>query len=73
MESITAYIESAIKIKMNISQQDKGLYVSKIYARKSVYQILKHLYYDGCISLNRKNKLAKEKQKEIIEDLIGSL
>lgn len=73
MESITAYIESAIKIKMNISQQDKGLYVSKIYARKSVYQILKHLYYDGCVSLNRKNKLAKEKQKEIIEDLIGSL
>lgn len=73
MKSITSYIKSTLNIEMKISQQNKGLYVSKIYARKKVYQILKHLYYDDCISLDRKNNLAKIKQKEIIEDLIGSL
>lgn len=73
IKSITSYIQSALNIEMKISQQDKGLYVSKIYARKKVYQILKHLYYDNCMSLDRKNNLAKIKQKEIIEDLIGSL
>lgn len=72
MEQITNYIKEAVNIDMKIKQQ-KTIYVAKIYAKKKVYHLLKHFYYDGCISLDRKNNLAKQKIIDIYNDLIGLL
>ena len=70
MEQITNYIKEAINVDMTIKQQNK-IYVAKIYAKKKVYHLLKHFYYEGCTSLDRKNNLAKQKQVELYNDLIG--
>ena len=70
MEQITNYIKEAINVDMKIKQQNK-IYVAKIYAKKKVYHLLKHFYYEDCVALDRKNNLAKQKQIELYNDLIG--
>lgn len=72
IKNIRDYIKDALDIELNIYNQ-VDTYVLKTYRKKSVYQILKHFYYDNCIALNRKYTLAINKRNEIIEDLIGSL
>lgn len=70
---INSYLKEAIKIELNVNKRPDNVYISKTYNRKKVYHILKHLYYEGCIALDRKNNIAKLKIKDIYDDLIGSL
>lgn len=72
IKAVRDYIKDTIDIELNIYDY-AGVYTLKTYKRKSVYQMLKHFYYEGCIALNRKYNLATLKKQEIIEDLIGSL
>ncbi|MEG1494712.1 MAG: hypothetical protein RR406_00210 [Bacilli bacterium] len=72
MQQITSYIKEAINIDMKIKEQN-NIYVAKIYAKKKVYHLLKHFYYEGCTALDRKNNLAKQKQIDLYNDLIGLL
>ena len=71
IESIRDYILEALDIDLTI--YNDLIYTVKSYKRKNIYQILKHFYYEGCMSLDRKYNLANIKKQEIIEDLIGSL
>lgn len=71
IESITKYIKQEIDIDLTIHKD--SVYTVRSNKRKNVYQILKHFYYEDCISLDRKYNLAIQKKQAIIEDLIGSL
>lgn len=73
IDQINSYLKEAINTELNTNKRPDNIYISKTYNRKKVYHILKHLYYEDCISLNRKKNLAINKIKDIYEDLIGSL
>ena len=74
LEQINEYLKETINTKLNSSKRRKdNVYVNSTANRKKVYHILKHLYYEDCISLDRKNNLAKKSIENIYEDLIGSL
>lgn len=70
---INNYFTEVLNFSLNIHYRKDGITVAKIFNRKKVYHALKHFYYEGCTSLNRKNDIAKEKIKSIYDDLIGSL
>lgn len=71
IKSIKSYILKELNIDLTI--YDEQIYTIKSYKRKNIYQMLKHFYYEGCMSLDRKYNLANIKKQEILEDLIGSL
>lgn len=74
LEQINEYLKETINTKLNSNKRRKdNVYVNSTANRKKVYHILKHLYYEDCISLDRKNNLAKKSIENIYEDLIGSL
>lgn len=70
---INNYFIEVLNFSLNVHHRKDGITVAKIFNRKKVYHALKHFYYEGCTSLNRKNDIAKEKIKSIYDDLIGSL
>lgn len=72
MEQMVNYIKSELNIELKIIDQ-KDCYVVKTYAKKKVYQLIKHFYYKDCISLDRKKSIALKSKDNIIDTLIGSL
>lgn len=73
IDDINNYFLEALKFKLHVYNRKDGVTVAKIFNRKKVYHALKHFYYEGCTSLDRKNNIAKEKIISIYDDLIGSL
>lgn len=70
---INNYFSEVLNFKLHVHHRKDGISVAKIFNRKKVYHALKHFYYEGCTSLDRKNNIAKEKIISIYDDLIGSL
>lgn len=68
IQSINNYILDNFNIKMLVSQQ-KGVYTSKICSKYKVFKILNKIYYDDCLSLNRKNEIAQKIKKDIYNEL----
>lgn len=73
IEDINNYFQETLNFKLQVYNRQDGVNIAKTFNRKKVYHALKHLYYEDCISLDRKNNIAKEKIISIYDDLIGSL
>lgn len=72
VSAITKYLRKELDIELGIQKQS-GVYLCKTSSKKKVFRILKHLYYDNCISLDRKYEQAVKTKRFILEDLIGPL
>lgn len=61
LEDICEYFKQALKIELSITTQktiNNILYIVKTSAKYKMHIVLNHLYYDGCIALERKKKNA---------------
>lgn len=71
MEDIKLFFEAkGIPININMSS---GIYNINIYKLNYIYKILDFIYYEDCISLNRKQILAEKMKNEIYNILVGPL
>ena len=68
LNSIKTYIKESLDIDMHISEQ-KGVYKCENASKYKVFKLLNRIYYDNCLSLDRKNNLAQEIKKEIYNEL----
>ena len=68
LESIQVYIKDNLNIDMHISER-LGVYKCKNASKYKVFKLLNRIYYDNCLSLDRKNKIAQEIRKEIYDEL----
>lgn len=68
LESIQKYIKDTLGIEMHISER-KGVYKCENASKYKVFKLLNNIYYDNCLSLDRKNNLAQEIRKEIYDEL----
>lgn len=71
VEDISEYLKQELDISFNITK-DKNIFRVDIYDRIKVYKIVKYIYYDKCIALNRKKELANITIERIL-NLFGSL
>ena len=67
-EFINTFIKDTMNIEMTTTES-KNVITSKKCAKYEVFKILNRIYYDDCLSLNRKNKVAQEIRKEIYNEL----
>lgn len=68
LDSIQKYIKDNLDIEMHISER-LGVYKCENASKYKVFKLLNRIYYDNCLSLNRKNNLAQEIRKEIYNEL----
>lgn len=68
LESIQVYIKDNLNIDMHISER-LGVYKCENASKYKVFKLLNRIYYDNCLSLDRKNKIAQEIRKEIYDEL----
>lgn len=68
LKSIQKYIKDNLNIEMHISER-LGVYKCENASKYKVFKLLNCIYYDNCLSLDRKNNLAQEIRKEIYNEL----
>lgn len=68
IKDINTFIKDTMNIEMTTTES-KNVITSKKCAKYEVFKILNRIYYDDCLSLNRKNKVAQEIRKEIYNEL----
>ena len=71
IDQISNHLKEFLKINININK-DKNLFRFDIYDKFKVLKILNYLYYNDCISLERKHELANNTKSRIL-NLFGSL
>lgn len=68
LTQIQEYIEKNIGIQMNISK-DKTVYKCENSSKYKVFKLLNRIYYENCLSLDRKNQIAQIIKKQIYDEL----